>query len=273
VVAVLPHVQHPTPELDGRAIVPPGFVEAIRSLRINIGMASGGRPPRTLLITSGVPGEGKSTVVRDLALVYAEAGESVLVIDADLRRPSMATLLGVQADSGLAQVLRREVPMGHAIVSVHRARPRSAGTNGSNGTAPSGDPRLRGSIDLLSYGEQVSNPVGLLSSTEMKNVLPATAGRYDIVILDSAPLLAVADTVPLLEMADAVVLVARLRLSTRDSADQVTSLLGRVPGTHVVGIVTNDTRGGLFSDRHARYGYGYDYGDYTLAGTTTTRSG
>jgi polysaccharide biosynthesis transport protein len=271
VVAVLPHVHNPTPTLDGRAIVPPGFVEAIRSLRINIGMGSRGRPPRTLLVTSGVPGEGKSTVVRDLALVYAEAGESVLVIDADLRRPSMATLFGVQAESGLAQVLRREVPMGRAIVAVHRAGPRSASKNGRNGTEPPGDPRLRGSIDLLSYGERVPNPVGLLSSTEMKSVLSATAGRYDIVILDSAPLLSVADTVPLLEMADAVVLVARLRLSTRDSADQVTSLIGRVPGTRIAGIVTNDTRAGLFNDTYARYSYGYDHG-VDSADTATTRS-
>jgi succinoglycan biosynthesis transport protein ExoP len=269
VLAVLPHVREPAPKLHGHATIPPGFVEAVRSLRINVGMAAGGRAPRTLLVTSAVPGEGKSTVVRDLAHVHAEAGESVLIIDADLRRPSIATLLGVHAESGLAQVLRREVPLAQAIVPVYRPGSHGASTNGSNGAEPSGDPRLRGSIDLLSYGERVPNPVGLLSSATMRSLLAAAIGRYDTVIVDSAPLLAVADTVPLLEMVDAVVLVARLRLSTRDSADQLTSLISRVPGANIAGIVTNDTRGGILNEGYGSYGYGYD----APAGTATSRSG
>ena len=256
VLAVLPHVRRPTPSRDGHAMIPPAFVEPMRTLRINVGMATGVKPRRTLLVTSGVSGEGKSTVVRDLALVCAEAGEAVLVIDADLRRPSIAKLLGVEAQLGLAQVLRREVLPAQAIVAVHRPGPYPASHNGSNGAGPTGDPRLRGSIDLLSYGEQVANPVGLLASAEMASTLAAAIGRYDTVILDSAPLLAVSDTVPLLEMADAVILVARLGLTTRDSADRLAILIQRVPKANLAGVVTNDMRGNFLDGgwwiRHVR---------------------
>jgi Mrp family chromosome partitioning ATPase len=209
-----------------------------------------------LLVTSGIPGEGKSTVVRDLALIYAEAGEAILIIDADLRRPSIARLLGVEPPLGLAQVLRREVGIAEAVVPLHRPGARGVSANGSNREALTGDPRLRGSIDLLSYGECVPNPVGLLGSEAMKSTLTAARGRYDIVILDSAPLLAVADTVPLLEAVDAVLLVARLGLSTRDTADRLTALIERVPKANLAGIVTNDLRGGLLDERYGTYGYG-----------------
>jgi succinoglycan biosynthesis transport protein ExoP len=266
VLAVLPHVRRPTPSREGHAMIPPAFVEPMRTLRINVGMAAGMRPRRTLLVTSGVSGEGKSTVVRDLALVCAEAGEAVLVIDADLRRPDIAKLLGVEAPLGLAQVLRREVLPAQAIVSVHRPGPYPASQNGSNGAGPAGDPRLRGSIDLLSYGERVANPVGLLASAEMASTLAAAIGRYDTVILDSAPLLAVSDTVPLLEMADAVILVARLGLTTRDSADRLATLLQRVPKANLAGVVTNDVRGNFLDGGYGGYG-AYGYGAHGHAAT------
>jgi len=113
----------------------------------------------------------------------------------------------------------------------------------------------------------VPNPVGLLSSTQMKSLLTAACGHYDTIIIDSAPLLAVADTVPLLDVVDSVVLVARLRLSTRDSADRLTSLLSRVPSASIAGIVTNDTRGGILNEGYGGYGYGVGTGAATPSGT------
>jgi Mrp family chromosome partitioning ATPase len=276
VLAVLPHVRKPAPSRDGHPVIPTAFVEAVRSLRINISMASPQRSARVLLVTSAVPGEGKSTVVRDLALVCAESGEAVLVIDADLRRPSIGKLFGVNPELGLAQVLRGEVPSGQATVRVHRAGPRNAGANSGNGAGPAGDPRLRGSIDLLSYGEQVPDPVPLLSSAEMTTLLSMAKRRFNTVIVDSAPLLAVADTVPLLEMVDGVLLVARLGLTTRDSASRLTSLISRVAGVNLVGVVTNDIRARLLDERYRGYG---GYGGYRPQGhdtrgrTATSRSG
>jgi Mrp family chromosome partitioning ATPase len=255
VLAVLPHVRNPTPLEDGRPIVPPSFVESIRGLRINVGMVRGDKPPRTLLVASAIPGEGKSTVARDLALVYAEAGESVLVIDADLRRPRMAGLFGVESGVGLAQVLRREVRLAEAAIPVYWSEARNVP---SNGHAPTGldRPRRAATIDLLDYGECVPNPVSLLGSEVMASALAAVRERYDIVILDSAPLLAVADTMPLLDLVDSVLLVARLGLSTRDSADRLAALLQRVPRARIAGIITNDARrGGFRGERYDYYGY------------------
>lgn len=260
VLAALPHVRDPTPMHDGRAVIPSAFVEPIRSLRINVGMAVGQGRRRTLLVTSGIPGEGKSTVVRDLALVYAEAGEAVLVIDADLRRPSIARLFGVETQVGLVQVLRSEVQLTRAVVRVYGAGPVGARQNGSNGATPLRAARSRGSIDLLGYGEQVANPVAFLGSGAMRSTLMAAAQTYDLVILDTAPLLVVADTVPVLEMVDAVLFVARLGLTTRDSADRLVSLTERLPKANIAGVVMNDLRGASFGNGYGTYGYGYDAG-------------
>jgi len=240
---------------DGRPVVPASFVESIRGLRINVGMLRNERPPRTLLIASAIPGEGKSTVARDLALVYAEAGESVLVIDADLRRPRIAKLFGVESAVGLAQVLRREVRLAEAAVPVYSSEARAVPSNGHT-PGGSGRPHRPVTIDLLDYGECVPNPVSLLGSEAMASVLAAVRERYDVVILDSAPLLAVADTVPLLDLVDSVLFVARLGMSTRDSAERLTALLQRVPEARIAGVVTNDMRrGGFRGERYDYYGY------------------
>jgi Mrp family chromosome partitioning ATPase len=256
VLAVLPHVRDPTPIQDGRAIVPPTFIESVRSLRINLGMARGEAPPRSLLVASAIPGEGKSTVARDLALVYAEAGAAVLIIDADLRRPSMAKLFGVDASPGLVQVLRREMSPSEAAIAVYWSTPTAVSLNGQ-GPGPRPTQGYPGTIDLLDYGDSIPNPVTLLGSGTMVSLLAAAPQRYDITIIDSAPLLAVADTVPLLEHVDAVLLVARLGLSTSDSAERLMTLLQRLPQTNIVGVVTNDMRAGRRGDQK-RYGY-YGY--------------
>jgi Mrp family chromosome partitioning ATPase len=282
VLTVLPHTRKPELMRDGHAAIPANFLEPMRSLRISLELGFGNRRQRTILVASAVPGEGKSTVVRDLALVYAEAGMSVLIIDADLRQPSIARILGAEPQAksraatqpGLAQVLRNEVSMAAAVLPVVRfevpARTPSVTTNGKNGSrapVPVGGPR-QGSIDLLNYGERVANPVVFLSSPAMGSILTAATGRYDAVIVDSAPLLAVADTVPLLSMVDGVVLVARLGLSTRQSAGRLRALLERVPAANLMGVVTNDMRGAYLDEGYGTYGYGY--GDQVFAAPAST---
>src|ERR1019366_4716968 len=110
------------------AATPPEFVEAMRGLRVNLRLAGGDRPPRSVIVTSGLPSEGKSTVARNLAFAYADAGERVLLIDCDLRRPSVAEAFGVNPDAGLTQVLRREASPASAAVTVFHTN--LASTNG-----------------------------------------------------------------------------------------------------------------------------------------------
>jgi capsular exopolysaccharide synthesis family protein len=259
VLAALPFVADPTPLVDGEAVVPAQLVEALRGLRINLGLTGIAGPPRTLLIASGSPGEGKSTVARDLALVYAEAGDRVLLIDADLRRPSVAWLCGVEPGLGLTHVLTGATQLAKAALAVSLEHAPHAGTNGSGPSTRT--PAPEGALDVLAHGEQVPNPVTLLSSTAMKGLLAAASKRYDMIIVDTAPLLPVTDTVPLLGLVDAILLVSRVGMTTRDAAERVTTAIGRVRGANLVGIVANDIRdaflgGGGYYGSDGGYGYG-----------------
>ena len=280
VLAVLPHVSKPARRLHGHAVVPPEFVESLRSLRINLQLLRNGPPPRTLVVTSAVPGEGKSTVAGNLALVCVESGERVLLIDADLRRPSIFEWLGIDAEVGLTHVLRGEASLPDAVVTLQLADGARPSENGSSPRgAPVSDPRSRGVLDVLVHGDVLEDPAPLLASRAMAATLDAVGRRYDVVIVDTAPILAVADTVPMLSAVDAVLLVARLEVTTRDAAERLTEVLERVPHANVLGVVANDVRdtfldrgyGGLYSGR--RGGYGYRNGDGSRERKIATKAG
>ena len=274
VLSVLPHVPLAAPFDDGRAVLPEGHVETLRALRVSLRLSAGKGAPQSVLVTSAVPGEGKSTLARNLALVHADAGDSVLLIDADLRRPSVPALLGIQSDVGLTHVLIGDSTLEEAVVHVagRDAPAPSAGSARANGAAGSRSRRAatvkaaadvlghganrtaRGRLDVLCHGDVLENPVPLLASDAMGDLLAAAGERYDIVIIDSAPLLAVTDTVPLIQIADAVLLVARVGVTTRDAAERATEAADRVPDANVLGVVANDVR-----DRYLDSGYGDMY--------------
>jgi Mrp family chromosome partitioning ATPase/capsular polysaccharide biosynthesis protein len=251
VLAVLPHVSNPAPRMNGSAATPPEFVEAMRGLRVNLGLVRGERSPKSVIVTSGLPGEGKSTVARDLAFAYAEAGERVLLIDCDLRRPSLARMFAVEPALGLVQVLRGEAGPAQAAVMVFRTAPSSL--NGSTGQGMAvGDPRVNGSITLLAHGGHVESATALLSSPGMTGLLSSATSLYDVVILDTSPILAVSDAVPLLDQVGAVLFVARLGTTTREAAQRLAEVGQRVPGMNLVGVVVNDMR-----NKYVDEGYSY----------------
>jgi capsular polysaccharide biosynthesis protein len=139
VLGVLPHVSRISRVVDGHAIVPPEFVETFRSLRVTLRLLGDGAAMRSLVVTSALPGEGKSTVAAHLALACVEGGERVLLVDADLRRPSVATWFRVQPPAGLLQVLRGEASLADAIVPLHGAAPTAHNGNGNgNGNGGGG---------------------------------------------------------------------------------------------------------------------------------------
>ena len=259
VVAVLPHVAEPDERGSGSFLTPPEFVEVMRSLRVNLRLSASGGPLKSVLVTSALPSEGKSTVVRDLAFAHADAGERVLVIDCDLRRPSVARMFGVSPELGLAQVLRREASPADVAVTVFRTNPSSSNGSGRHALA-TGDPRVHGSIDLITHGERVESPVALLSSDAMTGLVATATALYDIVILDSSPILTVSDAVPLLGQVTAVLFVARLGVTTREAAERLTDLGQRVPDMNLVGVVVNDMRGSYVDEGYTSYSkYGYTY--------------
>lgn len=264
VLAVLPHVEDPTPLPDGSTpIVPAAFLEELRSLRVMLRLSGEIEDHAVIMITSALPREGKSTLTRDLALVHAEAGEKVLVIDSDLRRPSIATLFGITPAKGLAHVLRGEAKLAEAVSTVSGiGRDAGAQMNG-NGNAAAPHPAHRerdGSLDVLADGEQLENPIALLSSENMWALLEEARQTYDVILLDTAPVLTVADNVSQMKHADAVLLVTRLGQVTRDSAQRFNDVIGRLPAVNVAGLVVNDQRErseGSGYGSYGRYGYGY----------------
>jgi Mrp family chromosome partitioning ATPase/capsular polysaccharide biosynthesis protein len=279
-LAVLPHSNAPAPMNGDVAALSPDFREAFRVLRTNIELARLDAPPRTLVVSSAVPGEGKSTVVRNLALAYRETGKSVAVVEADLRHPTLGTAFGAEGELGLTDVLAQTASLDDVTIRVGTALPgldelvRPA-PNGSGGNATAtatsrkrkpaavrasgnGHKDVAGSLTLLLSGAKPANPPAVLASERVVEVLDELRARYDIVLIDSAPLLAVTDTVPLLRYADGAVFVGRLSYTTRDTAKRLIEFLGRIPDVELLGIVAND----LSQLDASGYGYGYGYGGY-----------
>jgi succinoglycan biosynthesis transport protein ExoP len=258
----VPHVGEPTVDAEGAVELSASLREPFRSLHVNLQLASIDRPIRTLLVTSAVPGEGKSTVVRNLALAYREAGLRVAVIDSDLRSPDMATAFHVAARPGMTDVLVGNKTLEDALRTVAVTATATAPSllavetlaNGAqNGHSKSA--ASAGTLAVLTSGPQPPNPPALLSAQRVRSLLAEVAASHDIVLIDSPPLLPVADTVPLVSAADGVILVARMRRTTLDATARMRELLARIPDANVLGIVANDVGKGAF-----RHGPGYGYG-------------
>ena len=260
-LAVLPHVDKPSLTLDGSSVLSADFREPFRVLRTNIELASVDAPPRTIVVSSASPGEGKSTVVRNLALAFHESGKRVAVVDLDLRHPALAALFGVPLAKGMTDVLRRDVTLEDVMLEIAEGIPEfdellatNGGTrNGANGHHATA---AQAGVTLVLGGAPPANPPAVLASQRLAEVLDDLRGRYDVVLIDSAPLLAVSDTVPLLRYADAALFVGRLGVTTRDTARRLREFLARVPDVTVLGVVAND----LSRLEAGGYGYAYGYG-------------
>ncbi|MBS1878069.1 MAG: polysaccharide biosynthesis tyrosine autokinase [Actinobacteria bacterium] len=189
--------------------------EAVKMLRANLRLLGTGQPRRSLLITSAAPKEGKTMVAWSLARAGAAAGESVLVIEADMRRPTLAQLAGTTEGVGLGMVL-------------------------AGGETPERAIRSVGGVDLLPAGPLPPNPAELLEGKRMSELLEWGEESYDRVIVDTPPASLVADALPLFDVVGAVVVVARLGVSTRDSIEHLRDHLRRL-GAPLVGVVVNGT--------------------------------
>jgi receptor protein-tyrosine kinase len=261
-LAALPHSPDPAFTHDGLVDLGRGFHEVFALLRTNIHLLTLDDPLRSIAVVSAVPGEGKSTIVRNLAITFAEAGSRVAVIETDLRRPMQSSLFGVPSGPGLTEVLAGVAALGDVI---HRV-PGSArgidtlarigeapGRTNQNGHRPEAEEAM---ISVLLAGARPPNPTTVLESARIVELLDELRGAYDVLIFDSAPMLSVTDSVPLVRYADATLIVGRLNLTTRDNVRRMSSFLGRMSDARLLGVIAND-----FSDLDASgYGYGYGYG-------------
>lgn len=217
--------------------------EAYRTLRTSIffGVPKGGA--KTILVTSPAPGDGKTTLVSNLAIATAQAGQGTLVIDADLRKPRQHRIFEIDHEPGLTNVLAGTVRLDEAI-----------------------QPGPVTGLDLLSCGSQVPNPSEMLNSDVFAQMLKDLPKCYDRVIIDSPPVLPVADSQIIAASCDVTLLVLRADKSTRRLSRQACDSLVSVGG-HLLGAVVNDVkhkRGRYSYYNYSGYGYdsGYDYGGY-----------
>ena len=217
------------------------FSEAFRALRTSLLLSVAGGEPQVILLTSATPSEGKTTVSINLACVLAQRNVRVLIIDADLRRPTVHHRFGLNGKVGLTSVLTGSVSLEEAIQTVQEI------------------PQL----DVLVSGPVPPFPTEMLSSETMQQLLERCKGIYTHIVMDSPPLLSVTDSVVLARDADAVVMIVRHGKSSKHAMRRARDLLVR-SGAPVTGIVLNAVD--LNSpEYYAYYGY-YGYTGYAAAG-------
>jgi polysaccharide biosynthesis transport protein len=192
------------------------MAESYRALRTSLLLSNLGAPPKVIMITSALPQEGKTTTSINCAVVLAQKGVRVLLIDADLRRPSIHKTLGMGPRSGLSNVLTGSATLEQAI------------------TRSSALPNL----SVLPAGTPPPNPAELLASTNMRDVLEELRGQYDHIVVDTPPTLSVTDAVVLSPRADAIVLVIRSGQTTKQALRRSRDVLMQV-NAKVSGVLLN----------------------------------
>jgi polysaccharide biosynthesis transport protein len=255
VLAAVPSTSKPNP-MDGNELaLADSLTEPFRTLRMNIGLQSLDRPLRRLLVTSAIALEGKTTVVRNLALAYRESGLRVVVVDADLRQPSVHEYFHVAKHPGLTDVLTGREELGDALqevpVQVRGLRTLSQVHAGAQGGGESANGP--GALLALSSGPTPANPPALLAAERTRALLDDVASGCDVVLLDCPPMLAVSDVLPLLGVVDGVIVVARLGVTTTVAAQRLGEQLRRLPDVPVLGVVVNNVAKRYVRDR----GYGF----------------
>jgi tyrosine-protein kinase len=227
-------------------------IEAFRILRRNLEFLDPAGAPKFVLVTSAVPEEGKTTVAGSLALAMAMAGKRVLLIDCDLRRPTLAGRLHARPRPGLTEYLVGKVSAQDVLQTIQLPL---VGT--SNGARPSDNGHHPGALAgfvFVASGSHDARCAELLGSPRLTEFLQEAGAAYDAVVLDSSPLLPVSDTRELLPHVDAVILCARAAQTTRDQAAAAKAALSQLPqrptGLVITGVAAH-------ADEYGAYAYAY----------------
>lgn len=201
--------------------------EAYKTLRTNVRFFLRGEGCRKICITSGAAGEGKSITLLNLAISVAEAGQKVLLIDADLRRPALARLLVEKATPGLSNVLADLVPVEEVVRK-----------------------EMYPNLDIILSGDVPPNPSELLGGDRMKELIDTMAQKYDYILVDTPPVNVVSDACIVANLLDGVLLLVRQGHSKKDAVKRAVANL-RLTGAKPLGFVLN----GAPLEREKTYGY------------------
>lgn len=212
--------------------------EAIRCLRTNIQFLNVGKRGQVFVVTSSAPKEGKTFIAANLAMVTAQSNKKTLLLDCDLRRPSLHKLFGLSGKEGISNVLASEV------LSLKEIPFSSTGIE---------------NLTLLPSGPIPPNPAELLDQKTMDKVLSIVREEFEIIYIDTPPLLSVTDPIILAKRADGVILVVMADATPAKIATRSYTLL-KEAGANIIGTVLNKVDigpGGYYRYRYYRYYYGY----------------
>lgn len=208
--------------------------EGFRTIRTNLQFVNIDNPPRAIVVTSSLPGEGKSTTAINLAIAIAQSGQRVLLIEADLRKPRIGTYLGIDSSIGLTSLLTFTAPMQQVLQPWHRDL-----------------------LTVMASGPIPPNPSELLASAAMQKRLEELKSMFDVIIIDAPPLLPVSDAAILTGIADGALFVTRWGYTRRAQVQTALTNLETV-GAKLLGTIVNFAPVGKKSSYYG-YGYGYSY--------------
>ena len=213
--------------------------ELYRMLQANLKFMNTASSPQVIMITSSVSGEGKSTIAANLATAIAQLDRHVLLIDGDLRKPTQKNLWQIEA-TGLQEAIREQKPLASAVV------------------------RPMAKLDLLISSDKLSNPLAILDSPEMSQLIAQGRKTYDLILIDAPPLPVSADVLTLSKMVDGILFVSRLGVVEQESAELALEILTSID-SNILGMVINGVKGKEFD----RYSYSSKYGKQYFKGQST----
>jgi polysaccharide biosynthesis transport protein len=251
----LQELQTNIPDAEGQKVAEeiaasPDFVEAFRSVYSNIRLLSAGTPIRSVVITSALPADGKSTVACNLALAAAAMGKRVLLVDADLRRPTVHQNFDVSNLRGVTSILTSNIPFQQVIQKS----------------------TVEENLHILTAGQVPPDPTRLLASSQMQQLMKDLEANFDLIVYDSPPLVGFADSLMLSGSTDGCLMVVGLGHTERPAFLEALEHL-KVSGTTILGLVANSMKqyttdeNGFNKRYYARY-----YGDRTIEAETNNLS-
>ncbi len=209
--------------------------EAIRALRTNLQYSQVDKPVKTIVVSSPNPGEGKSTVAANLAVTFAQNEKKVLLVDADLRKPTLHTILDLNRKPGLTNILFENLELSEGVQST-----------------------IVDNLYAISCGDTLANPADLLGSQKMKKLMETLKENFDVIIFDTPPVLAATDATVLGTVCDGVILVTASRFTKVDdlkvSVESIENVHGRMLGTVLNKFDHRDSYGSKYTHQYYQYG-------------------
>ena len=231
--------------------------ETFRMLRTNLEFATLGRDVRTVMVTSAVEQEGKSTTIANLAIALARAGQRVVLVDLDLRRPFVHRFFDLEGP-GVTQVALGHVSLDQALATVAITESAAKPSNGNGNGNGNGHGAVKGVLEVLPAGPIPPDPGEFVGTAALTEILEQLRERADVVLIDAPPTLHVGDAMTLSAKVDGVLVVTRMKLVRRQMLAELGRRLSGSP-TPILGFVVT----GAGEDEGYGYGYGYGYGGYS----------